>query len=99
MQANILHRGPDNRQATGFRRKDVDLIGALAHITKEAFNGVRGSNVPVHSLRKGIKGQEVLFVFSQASHRFGIALSIFGFEGGRRGMALSTLRCLWSRQR
>ncbi len=53
MQANILHRGPDNRQATGFRRKDVDLIGALAHITKEAFNGVRGS-VPVHSLRKGI---------------------------------------------
>jgi hypothetical protein len=70
VQTNILDRGPDNRQATGFRRKDVDLIGALAHITKEAFNSIGGSNVPVHPLRKGIKGQEVLFVFNQASHRF-----------------------------
>ena len=79
MQADIPDRGPDNGQATGFRRKDIDLIGALAHITKETFNGVRGSNVSVHGLRKGIKGQEVLFVFSQASHRFGIALRIFGW--------------------
>ncbi len=56
MQANILDRGPDNRQATGFRRKDVDLIGALTHITKEAFNSIGSSNVSVHGLRKGIKG-------------------------------------------
>ena len=79
VQANILHRGPDNRQATGFRRKDVDLIGALAHITKEAFNGVRGANVPVQSLRKGIKGQEVLFILNEASHRLWIALSVLGW--------------------
>jgi hypothetical protein len=54
VQAHILDGGPDNRQATGFRGEDIDLIGALAHITKEAFNGVRGANVPVHGLRKGI---------------------------------------------
>ena len=42
----------------------------------------------MHGLRKGIKGQEVLFIFTQASHRFGIALSILGFESGQAGQRL-----------
>ena len=54
MQADILDRGPGNRQATFLGREDVDLIGTLAHITEQAFNGIGGLNVPVHALRKGI---------------------------------------------
>ena len=34
VQADILDRGPDNRQATALRGEDVDLISALAHITE-----------------------------------------------------------------
>jgi hypothetical protein len=32
VQADILDRGPDNRQATVLGREDVDLISALPHI-------------------------------------------------------------------
>src|SRR3989440_9143897 len=32
VQADILHRGPDNRQATVLSREDVDLISPLPHI-------------------------------------------------------------------
>jgi heme-degrading monooxygenase HmoA len=62
VQADILHRRPDDCQATALRREHVDLIGALAHITEQAFNGVGGLNVPVHGLRKGIKREEMFFV-------------------------------------
>jgi hypothetical protein len=79
VQVDILNGRPDDAQATGLRREDIDLIGALPHETPQALNGVRGLNVAVHSLRKGIKGQEVLLILSQASHRFGIALSILGW--------------------
>ena len=48
MQADILDRGPDNRQATGLRGEHVDLIGALPHIAEETFNGIGRLNVPVH---------------------------------------------------
>ena len=85
MQANVLHRGPDNRQATGFRGEDVDLISPLPHIAKQTFDGVGGLNVPMHGRRKGIERQGVLFVLSQASHRFWIALAVFGFEGRQVG--------------
>ncbi len=54
MQVDILDGGPDNRQATALGGKDIDLIGALAHIAEQAFNGIRGLNVPVQPLRKGI---------------------------------------------
>src|SRR6266849_7159412 len=37
-QADILHDGPDDGQTTGFRRKGVNLIGALADIAKQALN-------------------------------------------------------------
>ncbi len=81
MQADILNRGSDNRQATVLRREDVDLISALPHIAKETFNSIGGLYVSMHRLRKRIKRQEVFFILSQASHRFGIALSLLGFEG------------------
>jgi len=32
VQANVLDRGPDNREATRLRRKHINLIGALPHI-------------------------------------------------------------------
>jgi len=50
--------------------KDVDLISPLSHIAEQTFNGIGALNVAVHRLRKGIKGQEVLFILSQPSHRF-----------------------------
>ena len=78
MQADILDGGPDNRQATALGGEDVDLIGALAHEAPQAFNGIRGLHVPVQTLRKGIKRQEVLFVLRQAAQRFRIALRVLG---------------------
>jgi hypothetical protein len=87
MQADILHSCPDNRQATGLRGEDVDLIGALAHEALETLKGIGGLNVSVHGLRKGIKGQKVLFIFNQASHRLWIALRILGSEGGQAGQS------------
>lgn len=38
VQADILDRGPDNRQATGLGREDIDLIRPLSHIAEETFN-------------------------------------------------------------
>ncbi len=70
MQADILNGRPNNRQATGLGGKDVDLISPLSHIAEQTFNGIGALNVAVHRLRKGIKGQEVLFILSQPSHRF-----------------------------
>jgi len=78
VQANVLDRGPDNRQATGLGCEDVNLIGALSHIAKETFDGVGRLHVTMHHLRKRIKCQEMLLVLSQTSYRFGIALSILG---------------------
>ena len=52
MQTDILHRCPDDGEATGLRREHVDLIGALPHITEETFNGVGRLNVPMHGLRE-----------------------------------------------
>ena len=51
---DILDGSPDNRQATALGGEDIDLIGALAHIAEQAFNGIRGLNVPLQTLRKGI---------------------------------------------
>ncbi len=57
----MLHCCPHNRQATGLRGEDVDLIRPLPHITEEILYRIGRLNVSVHTLRKGIKGQEVLF--------------------------------------
>jgi len=77
-QADILHHRPDNRQATGFRREGVNRVRAPPHIAKQTFNGVGTANVAVHHLGEGIKGQEMLFIFREAAHRFRIAQTVFG---------------------
>ncbi len=64
MQADVLHRGPDNRQATGLRREHVDLISALPYIAEQTLNGIGRLNGSVHRGRKRIKRQQVLFVLS-----------------------------------
>ena len=81
MQADILDRRPDDRQATGLRREHVNLISALAHIAEETLNRIRRLKVSVHARRKCIEGQEVLFILSQAAERLGTAHSVLGFEG------------------
>ncbi len=88
MQADILDHCPDDGQATHLGREHVNLIGALAHIAEQTFDGIGRLNVAVHALREPVKRQEVLFVLSQASHRLGIALTVFGFEGGQLGYGL-----------
>ena len=70
VQADILHGGPDDGEATGLRREHVDLIRALPHIAEQTLNRIGRLNVPVHTHRKGIKGQEVLFILSQAADLF-----------------------------
>ncbi len=80
MEVDILNRGPDNSQATRLRGEHVNLIGALPHVTEEAFDGIGGLNMSVHGNRKCIERQGFLFLFSQASQRFGIAFAIFGLE-------------------
>jgi hypothetical protein len=70
MQTDILDRRPDNRLTTGLCREHVDLISPLPHIAKKTFNGVGGLNVPVHHLGELVKGQHLVFLLRQASHRF-----------------------------
>ena len=78
VQTDVLDGGPDNRQATGLRGEDIYLIGTLPHIAKQAFNGIGRLNVPMHTLRKLVKRQSLLFLLSQASDCFWIALAVFG---------------------
>ena len=54
MQTDILDRGPDYRQATGLCREHVNLVGALSHVAKQAFNGIGATNAPMHDLWEGI---------------------------------------------
>jgi hypothetical protein len=49
VQADILDRRPENRQATVLRREDVNLIGALSHIAKQTFKGIGGQKMPMHA--------------------------------------------------
>ncbi len=78
VQTDVLDGGPDNRQATGLRGEYVYLIGTLPHIAKQAFNGIGRLNVPLHALRKRLKREGLLFLLSQASYCFWIALAVFG---------------------
>ena len=66
----------------------INLIGALPHVAEEAFDSIGGLNMSVHALRELVKRQEVLFILSQASHRLGLALTVFGFEGRQLGHGL-----------
>ena len=51
---DILHRSPNNRDATGFCRESTNLVSALSHVTEKAFNGIGGANIAVHHLWKDI---------------------------------------------
>ncbi len=63
-QADILHDRPHNAQARSLRRKGVNLIGALAHIAKQALNRIGAPNVTMQNRRKRIKGQQMLFILT-----------------------------------
>src|SRR6266849_4836317 len=54
-QANILHDGPDDGQTRRLGRESINLIGALPHIAKQAFNGIGAANVAMHDLREDSK--------------------------------------------
>ncbi len=81
MQADVLDRRPDNGETAGLRCEYVYLISPLSHIAEEAFDGIGGLHVSMHRGRKRKKRERVLFVLSQTSHRFWIALAVLGFEG------------------
>jgi hypothetical protein len=80
-----LHHGPYDGQTARFGCEGVNLIGALPHIAKEAFNGIGGANVAMHHLRKGVKREQMLFILHEAAHGFGIARS--------RYLALKAANC------
>ena len=50
-QMDILHDGPHNSQTTGFCRKSINLVRAPSDVTEKAFNGIGGTNIPMHHLR------------------------------------------------
>lgn len=79
-QVNILHDGPNDGQATGFCREGVNLVRAWSHVTQQTFNRIGHTNIAMHHLWEGIKGEQMLFIFTKATKRFGIALLVFGFE-------------------
>ncbi len=78
MKTDILHHGPDTSETTGFRCERINLIGALSHIAKKAFNGIGAANVAMPDQRFGIKRQQMLFIFTEAANGFGVALAVFG---------------------
>jgi hypothetical protein len=48
-------------------------------LTFQALDRIGGLNMPMHGGRELVKGQEVLFILNEASHRFWIALSVLGW--------------------
>ena len=52
MQADVLDRRPDNREATTLRGEHINLIGALPYIAEETLNGIRRLNMPMHALQE-----------------------------------------------
>ena len=50
MQTDVLDVRPDNSQATGLRREYINLIGALSHAAKQAFDSIGGLNMSVYAL-------------------------------------------------
>ena len=69
VETDILHNRPHNGQTTHLGGKGINLIGALSNIAEEAFYGIGRLNVTMHSRWKSVKGQEMLFIFSQAPYR------------------------------
>ena len=80
MKTDILHHGPDNAQTAHLRREGINLIGALSNIAEKAFDGIGRLNMTIHGRWKGIKCQQMLFIFTEAADGFGIAFLVFGLE-------------------
>src|SRR6266566_3133343 len=80
-QANVLHHGPHNGETRSLCREGVNSIRTVPHIAKKTFNGVRRTDIAVHDRWKRIKREEMCFVFTEAAHRFGIALAVFALKG------------------
>ncbi len=62
VQANVLDGGPDNRETTGLRREDVDLIRALSHIAEETLNGIGRLNKHSISFVSQLRGRLRFFL-------------------------------------
>ncbi len=73
-ERNALDGCPDDSQTTHLGREHINLIGALAHIAKQTLDGIGRADVAMHGLRKVVKGQRLVFLFSQASHSFWVEL-------------------------
>jgi hypothetical protein len=69
VQADALNGRPDNRETTRFRRKHINLIGALSNIAKQAFDSIGRLNGAMHGQRELVKREGLLFFLNQASHR------------------------------
>ena len=82
------------REATTLRGEHINLIGALPYIAEETLNGIRRLNMPMHALRELVKGQQVLFILSQAPHQLWITLAVLGFVGSQLGQSLPFCRLL-----
>src|SRR3954454_12865446 len=80
MKPDVLHDSPDNGETAHLRGEGINLIGALSHIAEEAFDSIGRLNVTMHRRWKRVKGEQMLFILSQAAYRFRIPLSIFGFK-------------------
>src|SRR5436305_65193 len=78
---NPLHCGPNDGQTTSFGRERINLISTLSHVAKKALNRIGATNVTMHDRGKRIKGQQMLFIFTEAADGLWVALLIFGFEG------------------
>jgi len=49
VQADILDRCPDNRQATGLGREHINLIRPLPYIAEQTLDGIGGADVAMHA--------------------------------------------------
>jgi hypothetical protein len=69
VQADVLDRGPDNREAAGLRREHVDLLGALQHIAEETLDSIGRLNMSMHGCRELVKRLLRFVTFSTATTR------------------------------
>ena len=49
-------------------------------LTSKTFNRIGRANRAMHHLWESIKGEQMLFIFTETTDRFGIALLVCGFE-------------------
>jgi hypothetical protein len=90
---NALHHSPATTQTAGLCGEGVNLIGTSPHISKEAFNGIRAANMPMHCLGEVREGQEMRFILTPTAHCLWIALTVLALKG--RSFCQRLLLCGW----